>query len=326
MSSGISVSDGFSLASKETWPKDDGARFETGFLGTGVLTGDHWYSAYAAFRLYSPNFQTLEVKPFLQAADIGGQNVLQEGAHLNYLFNLGGVAKSHLGIGFGHDGPQVGSGIGSNNGFVRTANLIDLLGNATIDFSFRFDLSSVRPTMFSTIVGFQDRFGDVTFLGHYDKGVEPLTFQDVQEVTLGVRCQPEEEWALTLQYLHEQVATTPFEGARANIQVEKTGPTMIFKKVGMDVGVQALQDPFQSLVFDTSIRFRAVFFGPDRSSILGRVLSNEPLYWEMGESVEVAKDVRSFVTAVNLGDVPIALPDADRPIGRSIIGGIEASF
>jgi hypothetical protein len=166
----------------------------------------------------------------------------------------------------------------------------------------------------------------VTFLGHYDKGVEPLTFQDVQEVTLGVRCQPEEEWALTLQYLHEQVATTPFEGARANIQVEKTGPTMIFKKVGMDVGVQALQDPFQSLVFDTSIRFRAVFFGPDRSSILGRVLSNEPLYWEMGESVEVAKDVRSFVTAVNLGDVPIALPDADRPIGRSIIGGIEASF
>src|SRR5665213_2081239 len=193
--------DTFNLISKENWLKTDNLNFGSGFLGTHGLGGDYWYSAYMNFDLMSSNFQTLQFKPYYQTAQAGSQSVQEAGGFINYLFNFAGLAESHLGAGFNTDSnPNLG--LTSNHGFLQSTNLVDVLGNLTMDLAFRWDFSSISNTTFSTIIGLQGTIDSFVLLGDYDKDVTPITFLDVQQSDLGFRFQPNDSWNATLKYIY----------------------------------------------------------------------------------------------------------------------------
>jgi hypothetical protein len=317
----------FNIISKERWLQNKDIRIDSGFLGTHGVSDDSWYSGFASITLYSPNFQSLEFKPYYQSVRFGAETIQEEGGFLNYLFNLAGLAKSHLGVGLNHDDVQTSFGTSRyNNGFVRSTNLIDLLGNATVDLSFRFDFSSIEKTAFSTMLGFQNVFGDLTLVCDYDKSVQAVTFQDVQQIELGFRYQPDDEWVTTLKYLHEQVSGNSYDGGRFLFQLKRSERTLFFARVGVNLESQLLKDAIGSLLLDSSVAIQMSFFEPDILWAKARVLSNEALYWEAGETLMLNKNLSIYLSAANLGNINIAMPDADLLAGRTVSGGLQGSF
>src|SRR5262249_46228947 len=78
---------------------DDGALGLDTF-GFQNFSGDHWAGVIGDLQWKSPNFQTLDCRPYFQEARQGPQTLDEAGARLGYHFNLGGLAEAHLGGGW----------------------------------------------------------------------------------------------------------------------------------------------------------------------------------------------------------------------------------
>ncbi|HXL72210.1 MAG TPA: hypothetical protein VN963_01175, partial [bacterium] len=262
-SQGLGETDNFNLISKENWLKTDAFNLGSGFLGTRTSTGDYWYSTYMTLDLMSPNFQTLQFKPYFQTAQAGSQSIQEAGGFLNYLFNLAGIAESHLGVGFNTDNsPSVG--LNSNNGFLQSTNLVDILGNLTMDLAFRWDFSSISNTTFSTVIGLQGTIDSLVLLGDYDKGVMAVTFQDVQESDFGFRFQPNDSWNTTLKYVYEQLGTTGYNGGRFQLQTNSFGVLGLIRNLQFDFEEQTLIDQNLAVFYDSGLTLKFSFTPVDQ--------------------------------------------------------------
>jgi hypothetical protein len=317
--------DTFDLISKENWIKTDNLNFGSGFLGSHGLGADYWYSAYMTFDLISPNFQTLQFKPYYQTAQAGSQSVQEAGGFLNYLFNFAGLAESHLGAGFNVDSSP-NFGLTNNHGFLQSTNLVDALGNLTMDFAFRWDFSSVSNTTFSTIIGVQGTTDSVVWLGDYDKGVTPITFLDVQQSDLGFRFQPNDSWNATLKYVYEQLGTAAYNGGRFQLQTNSFGVFWFLQNLQFDFEEQALMDQNSSMFYDSGLTVKFSFTRVDQWWVTGRCLSNEPVFLESGLAFTLDKQLKVYGSIENIAGIGISVPNFDQPVGTVISAGFQYHF
>ena len=324
-SSGLGQTDNFNLISRENWIKTDSFNWGSGFLGTHGLSGNYWYSTYMTFDLMSPNFQTLQLKPYFQTAQAGGQSIQEVGSFLNYLFNFAGLAESHLGIGFNTDS---GSNIGltDNNGFLQSTNLVDVLGDLTMDLAFRWDFSSMANTTFSTIIGLQDTIDSFVLLGDYDKSVMPITFQDIHQSDLGFRFQPNDTWNATLKYVNEQLGTTAYNGGRVQLQTNFYDVLRLIRNLQFDFEEQALADQNSSVFYDSGLTLKFSFSSLDQWWVTARCLSGESVFVESGLSLTLDKQLKIYGSVENIAGIGISVPDFDQPVGTVVSMGIQCTF
>jgi hypothetical protein len=324
-SQGLGQTDNFNFISRENWLKTDALSLGSGFLGTRGSNGDDWYSTYVTFDLMSPNFQTLQLKPYFQTAQAGTQSIQEAGGILNYVFNLAELTESHLGIGFNSDSGS-NAGLTSNNAFLQSTNLVDVLGDLTIDFAFRWDFSSIANTTFSTVVGIQGTMGSFVLLGDYDKDVMPITFQDVQQSDLGFRFQLNDSWNASLKYVYEQLGTAVYNGARGQLQTNNYDVLRLIRNLQFDFEEQALVDQNSSIFYDSGLTVKLRFTSVDQWWVTARCLSDEPVFIESGLSLMLDKELKVYGSVENIAGIGISVPDSDQPVGTVISGGLQYTF
>jgi hypothetical protein len=322
---GLGQTDNFNFISRENWLKTDSFSLGSGFLGTRGSNGDDWYSTYMTFDLMSPNFQTLQLKPYFQTAQAGSQSIQEAGGILNYIFNLAGLTESHLGIGFNSDSGS-GGALTGNSAFLQSTNLVDVLGDLNMDFAFRWDFSSVANTTFSTLIGLQGRMGSVVLLGDYDKDVMPLTLQDVQQSDLGFRFQPNDSWNTTLKYVYEQLGTAAYNGAKFQLQTNRDDVLRLIRNLQFDFEEQALMDQNSSVFYDSGLTVKLSFTSVDQWWMTARCLSGESVFIESGLSLTFDKELKVYSSVENIAGIGISVPDFDQPVGTVISGGLQYTF
>jgi hypothetical protein len=324
-STSLGQTDNFNFISQENWLKTDALSLGSGFLGTCGLDGDDWYSAYMTVDLMSPNFQTLQLKPYFQTAQAGSQSIQEAGGILNYIFNLAGLTESHLGIGFNADSSS-SPGLTSNNAFLQSTNLVDVLGELTMDFAFRWDFSSVTNTTFSTVVGLQGTIDSFVLLGDYDKDVMPSTLQDVQQLDLGFRFQTNDSWNATFKYVYEQLGTADCNGARLQLKTNNYDVFRLIRNLQFDFEEQALVDQDSSVFYDSGLTVKLSFTSVDQWWVTSRCLSGESIFIESGLSLTLNKELKVYGSVENIAGIGISVPNFDQPAGTVISGGLQYAF
>jgi len=322
---GLDQIDNFNFISRENWLKTDVFGLGSGFLGTHGSNGDDWYSTYMTFDLMSPNFQTIQLKPYFQTAQAGSQSIQEVGGVLNYIFNLAGLTESHLGIGFNSDSGS-STGLTSNNAFLQSTNLVDVLGDLNMDFAFRWDFSGVTNTTFSTLIGLQGKIDSFVLLGDYDKDVMPITLQDVQQSDLGFRFQPNDSWNATMKYVYEQLGTVAYNGAKVQLQTNNYDVLSLIRNLQFDFEEQALVDQNSSVFYDSGLTVKFGFTSVDQWWMTARCLSGESVFIESGLSLILDKELKVYGSVENIAGIGISVPDFDQPVGMIISGGLQYTF
>jgi hypothetical protein len=318
--------DTFTALSKMDWIKNDSFKLESGFLGSQWLSHDYWYSFFTSVRFDSPNFQSLQVKPFFQSAKLGGQDIQEMGARIQYQFNLAGLVESHLVGGGSRDYFSPGVGPANlNKEFIQNTETFDALGFINGDVAFRWDFSTDSKTLFSTLLGMQGNLGDFFLLGDYAKGVDASSLENTEQVDLGVRCQPDDSWNLSCQYVHEQMGAVLWDGARVKLQLEHDSPLFIvFKRMKFEVTEEPLQQQGGPWMNDVGGELQFGLFQGDKFWFKGRGLSGQPFYSEIGTGYSVSDHLGIFVSIANLNDLPTSWPDPLASEGRVFWFGIES--
>jgi hypothetical protein len=323
-----SPTDTFSALSKIKWNDGDALKIEGGFLGSEWFGHDRWYSLFTAFTLDSPNFQSIQIKPFFQSAQIGSQTVQEFGGYAHYHLNMAGIAESQWGTGWSHQEVQEpGSPENPNKGYVQNSEMFDLLGFGTADMAFRWDFSSISNTTFSTIIGVQCNLDEWALLGDFSKGVAETTSQDLQQTDIGIRLQVEDDWNLLGQYVHEQTGTTPWDGGRIKVCWERE-PALFFslKKIKLELDELALEDLGGPMVFDTGGKLQFSLFPQNLIWVQGRALSSQPFFSEIGANYSFGDSTKLFASVANLDNLAASWPDPLSPAGRVFWLGIEGSL
>jgi len=321
----LGQTDQFNFISKESWIKNDDVNFGSGFLGTQGYAGDYWYSTYLNVDIKSPNFQTLQFKPYFQTVQAGSQSVQEVGGFLNYLFNLAGLAESHLGLGFNSDGSS-SAGLAGTHSFLQSTNLVDVLGDVTMDAAFRWDFSSSANTAFSTILGIQGTVDSFVFMGDYDKAVSPITFQDVQRADLGFRFQPNDSWNGTLKYVLEQVGTSAYNGAQGQLQMNTYSPLPFVNHLQINLEEQVLVDQNSTTFYDSGGTLKISFARFDEWWLTGRCLSGEAVFLESGLACAISKELKVYGSVENIAGIAGSVPDFDQPAGTVLSAGFQGTF
>jgi hypothetical protein len=317
--------DNFNLISRENWIKTDSFNLGSGFLGTRGVGGDYWYSTYMAINLMSPNFQTFQLKPYFQTAQSGGQSIQEAGSFLDYLFNFAGLAESHVGVGFNTDSSS-NIGLTSNHGFLQSTNFVDVLGDVTMDLAFRWDFSSVSNTTFSTIIGLQGTIDSFVLSGDYNKGVSPITFEDVQQSDLGIRFKPNDSWNAALKFVYEQLGTTAFDGGQFELQTNYYDVLRLIRNLQFDFSEQVLMDQNSYMFYDSGLTLKLSFTSFDQWWVTARCLSDEPLFIESGLSLTLDKQLKVYGSVENIAGIGISVPNFDQPVGTVTSIGIQCCF
>ena len=318
--------DFINVSSQQNWVKTNTIELNSGFLASQWLTNDYWYLAYSSFSLLSPNFQSLELRPYFQTVQTNGQTAKEVGSYLNYHVNMAGLAESHLGFGISHldSGPLPTQ---TDKGFVQSTNFIDVLGDVTFDLALRYDFSSASTALFSDLVGIQNHRGDFVFFANYGKGVLTPASQDVQEANVGIGYQATAEWDAKLKYIHEQVGAHPIDGAKVQVQFNHDRTfLMIFKKPKILIEGQGLQDENGNVVTDFGGQVEFSFFPRNHFWLKGRGGSQQPFFCEAGGDYSFAVAFKAFVSVANLDNLPVAWPDPNLPVGRVLWAGISGQF
>ena len=94
----------------------------------------------------------------------------------------------------------------------------------------------------------------------------------------------------------------------------------------MNLESQFLQGASGGLSFDSGAVIQIGFFGPDVLWAKARILSNEALYWEAGETLMINEKLLFYLSVANLANINIALPDADMLTGRTVSVGLQGDF
>ncbi len=317
--------DVFSTLSKINWIENDSFKLESGFLGTQGLSNDSWYSFFTSIKLEGSNFQSLQIKPFFQSAQLGGQNVQEIGGHILYQFDMGGLFESHLVAGWSRDYfDSLSSSEDLSQKFIQNTETFDALGFISGDLAFRWDFSSDTETIFSTLLGMQGSLGDWFLLGDYSKGTDSISLEDVQQVDFGVRFQPNDFWNLSCKYIHEQIGTTEFDGGRVKLQLDHYSRfLMVFNKTRLELTEQSLQEQWGALTNDIGGKLQFSLFQQDNFWFQGRGVSNQPFYSEVGVDYMLNNCFKIFVSVANLDNLQVSWPDPNSSEGRVFWLGIE---
>jgi hypothetical protein len=278
-----------------------------------------------AINLMSPNFQTFQLKPYFQTAQSGGQSIQEAGSFLDYLFNFAGLAESHVGVGFNTDSSS-NIGLTSNHGFLQSTNFVDVLGDVTMDLAFRWDFSSVSNTTFSTIIGLQGTIDSFVLSGDYNKGVSPITFEDVQQSDLGIRFKPNDSWNAALKFVYEQLGTTAFDGGQFELQTNYYDVLRLIRNLQFDFSEQVLMDQNSYMFYDSGLTLKLSFTSFDQWWVTARCLSDEPLFIESGLSLTLDKQLKVYGSVENIAGIGISVPNFDQPVGTVTSIGIQCCF
>ena len=320
------TADTFSTLSKINWIKSDSFKLESGFLGSQWLSNDSWYSFFTSIKLEGPNFQSIQIKPFFQSAQLGGKNVKEIGNHIQYQFNIAGLFESHLIGGWSRDYFDSSPGSGDlNKEFVQNTETFDALGFISGDLAFRWDFSNDSETIFSTLLGLQGSLGDWLLLGDYAKGTNAILLGDVQQADFGVRYQPDDIWSFSCKYMHEQIGTALLNGGRIKFQAGHDSPLlMVFKKTRLELTEQSLQEQGGTWKNDVGGKLQFSLFQQDNFWFQGRGVSNQPFYTEIGANYSIDDHLKVFISAANLDNLPVSWPDPISLEGRIFWFGIES--
>ncbi len=311
--------------SKINWVKNDSLKLESGFLGSQWLSNDSWYSFFTSIKLDGSNFQSFQIKPFFQSAQLGGQNVKEIGGHIQYQFNMAGLFESHLIGGWSRDYFDSSPGSGDvNKEFIQNTEIFDALGFISGDLAFRWDFSNDSETIFSTLLGMQGSLGDWLLLGDYSKGTDATLLENVQQADFGVRYQPDDILNFSCKYIHEQIGTAVLNGGRIKFQFDDHSPLlMVFKKARLELTEQLLQEQGEALINDVGGKLQFSLFQRDNFWFEGRDVSNQPFYSELGADYFLNDYLKIFITVANLNNLPVSWPDPNSLEGRIFWFGIE---
>ena len=324
---GFGLSDTFNVLSGMKWAEDSPVKIESGFLGSQWFGGDNWYSFFTSFKWSSANFQTLELKPFLQTAQLNGREVQEFGSQVNYHFNMAGLIESQLELGFVHDDFTPWLAQGSDREYIQNMETFDALGDLLLNVAFRWDLSSAAATSFSTIWGAQYLMGDFRFLGNYAKDVDQLSYLDIQEGELGFRYQPQDDLSCTAKYVYEQVGSNLWNGERVRVQWIPEGTLfLVFREVQLEVEEQALSGTAGTTIFDTSCLAHWSFFQPLAFWLEGRGISEQSFYNSAGIDCLIKDQAKIYISVENFTDLPVSWPDPTTPQGRIFWVGAQTVY
>ncbi|HUO56815.1 MAG TPA: hypothetical protein VMV05_01440, partial [bacterium] len=117
----------FDLLSRTRWVQSEDFTLEDSLLATQLFPEDYWYAVNTSLKLMSPNFQSVEIRPFYQTSRMSGQDYQEYGSLLNYHFSLAGLAESHIGAGYSRF-QTYDSGEWLKKGFIQTTDFGDILG------------------------------------------------------------------------------------------------------------------------------------------------------------------------------------------------------
>ncbi len=322
-----SPSDTLRFLSGWRWASDDPVVVQSGILGSQWFGGDDWYSFFTSLKWESPDFQTIELKPFVQTARLDGLEVLEYGGQVNYHLNMAGALESQLGAGFSHDDFSSMPPPGLNREYLQNTETFDVLGNFLLNTAFRWDFSQTSSVAFSTILGCQYLLGDLQLVESYDKAVDPISSQDIREEELGFRYQPDAELASSVKFVDEWAGTNSWTGGRIKIQWAPAETTLFaFQELHLEVEEEFLENPSGTSVWDTGGQVSWNFFQPLSFRLGGRGISGQVFHAEMGTDCRIMNRTKIFVSAENVTNSPVSWPDPTAPTGRILWLGVETSF
>ncbi len=309
------------------WETGNPITVQSGFLGSQWFGGDDWYSFFTSLKWASPDFQTIELKPFVQTARLEGLEVLEYGSQVNYHLNMAGALESQVGAGFSHDDFSAMAPPGLNREYLQNTETLDVLGNFLVNMAFRWDFSQASSAAFSAILGCQYLLGDLQLVENYDKAVDPVSLQDIREEELGFRYLPDWGLASSLKFVDEWVGTNPWMGGRVKIQWVPAETTLFaFQELHLEAEEEFLENPSGTMIWDTGGQVSWSFFQPLSFRAGGREISGQVFHAEAGMDCLLKDRARIFVSAENITNPPVSWPDLTAPAGRIFWLGVETGF
>ncbi len=318
----------FTLQAKAQLINDDEWDLHGGFLGAQNDTGDHWYSWVGDLRWSDQNFQSLRLRPYFQSAKAQNEQADEAGSRLDYDVNLAGAVEGNVALGLSRLYSNGGGPWGNQNqGYVQNTDLIDALGDFTLNLAFRLDFSSVQNSNFSSLMGVQYNLGIVTWLGDYAAGLDPLSGNSVQQEDLGAKINLETEDELDLLYVHQYNSQVVLNGGTVKFLKgfeRLDGP--VLEEASLDLEAQVLRTIFGQNLGDVSLGFTGRLFHSLRVRISARATQDAPWYGTASLAYPVEPRLVFFVTGQNLGNNPVSWPESDFQPGFNLMGGMTLGF
>jgi hypothetical protein len=313
----------FAVQAKTQLLNDDEWNIHAGFLGAQNETGDNWYSWVGDLQWSDQNFQSIRLRPYFQTARAQNQQADEFGSRLDYDVDLAGALEGNWALGFSH----LSSDEGKNEGYIQNTDLIDVLGDFTLNAAFRIDFSSVQNSNFSTLLGLQYNLGIITLLGDYATGLDPLSGFSIQQEDLGAKIHLETKDELDLLYNHQYNSQVVLNGGTVKFMKGfelLDGP--VLEEASLDLEAQWLKSIFGQNFGDVSFEFNGRLFRSLRVRINARVIQDAPWVGTASLAYPVEPQLTLFITGQNLGNNPVSWPESDFQPGFNLMGGMTLGF
>jgi len=322
------ASDSFSALGKIQIANSENLDIHAGFLTAQNSLNNNWYSFVGDLQWSPQDFQTIQLRPFIQTAKTGDQNTTEFGSDLNYHISFAGLAESNFGFGISQKNlAEVGETTKYLSGFIENSELIDILGSFSADGAFRFDFAGNRPTLFSSLIGLQYTEEGFTVLGDYGDGFIAPNSIPVQKEDLGLRIHFEDNWRVTFTYIHEYNAMNVLNGVNGQIMWDgRSLSGRTFDNLHMSMEGQILKNLYDQDFVDFGFSISWRLFQSLEFRFVGRALGAQSFYSLAGISYLIFPKFKVFAVGENLGNDPISWPDSDLSSGFNFIGGANLEF
>ncbi len=318
----------FALQAKAQLLNDDEWNLHGGFLGAQNETGDNWVSWVGDLQWSDQNFQSIRLRPYFQTAKAQSEQADEWGSRLDYDVNVAGAAEGNLALGLSHLSSTGSAPFGNQNeGYIQNTDLIDVLGDFTLNLAFRIDFSSVQNSDFSSLMGLQYNWGIVTLVGDYADGLDPFSGLSIQQEDLGAKIHLDTEDELDLLYVHQYNSQVVLNGGTVKFLKgleHFDGP--VLEEASFDLEAQLLRTLFGQNLGDLSLGFNGRLFRSLQLRINARMIQDAPWYGTASLAYPVEPQLVLFVTGQNLGNNPVSWPESDFQPGFNLMGGMTFGF
>ncbi|HET9870087.1 MAG TPA: hypothetical protein VFR02_06290 [bacterium] len=290
------------------------------FLAVGDGAGDDWIVGLGDLRWTDGNFQRLRLRPYAQSARSDGGEVREAGADLDYDLDLAGIAEANLAGGVSRrEGPGARTA-----GFLQDSELLDALGDLTLDGAFRLDWTGDGSALFSTVLGAQMAVGDMLLRADEATAQDPADpGRPVEQAELGLRPRGDDK-SFDLAYRHLSTSQAVLNGVALGAGRDLDfleGPVLGQASVG--VQLQYLVDTAGTGRADFGAWADGFWFGALRTRVLARRTGDGPLFGSARVSCRLDPRSEVFLEGQNLGGLPQAWPEPDWRPGLDILGGVH---
>jgi hypothetical protein len=325
----------FGLQAKVQLLNDDEWNLHGGFLGFQNWTGDNWYSWVGDFQWSDQNFQSIRLRPYFQTARAQNEQADEFGGHLDYDVNVAGIVEGNLAAGLSGltSTGSVPAG-GQNEGYLQDTEMIDALGDFTVNLAFRLDFLKAQSSYFSSLMGLQYNVGIMTFLADYATGLDPQSLDpsavgeiSIQQEDLGAKIHLETKDELDLIYVHQFNGQAVLNGGIAKFLKGfeiLDGP--VLEDAGLEADAQWLRSVFGQNFGDVGIGLNGLLFRSVKAVINVRTIASGPWYGTASLSYQVNPHFAVLVTGQNLGNNPVSWPESDFEPGFNLMAGITLGF